>query len=200
MYVAGGCTSVTDCTAATNNVSYTQISVDGVLGAWSSTTANLPSNRTWGQLEAAGNSLYYIGGQGDTATDVRSEVYYGSPSGSTGNVTSWLTAANALPSARTKFGATVWNNRLYVIGGQGTGTGCVGGVCNTVYVSPQLNSGGNISSAWTTTSTSFTVPRSGLTALSYANNIYLFGGFNGTNYLNDSQYAKIDPTNGSVGG
>jgi hypothetical protein len=198
IYTAGGCTSVGDCTTAVNTVSYAPLDVNGAVGSWSDTTATLPAARTWGKLESAGGTLYYMGGQSSTSTDRRSEVYYGTPS--SGNISSWGTASNALPSGRTKFGSAVWNNRLYVIGGEGTGTGCTGSnVCNTVYVSPQLNAGGNIASAWTTTSTSFNVARSGLTAVAYANNIYLFGGFDGTNFLSDSQYSQISTADGSIG-
>jgi N-acetylneuraminic acid mutarotase len=62
----------------------------------------------------------------------------------------------------------------------------------TVYVSPQLNSGGDITSAWSTASTSINVARSGAAVVAYANNLYVFGGFDGTNYLSDVQYAQID--------
>jgi hypothetical protein len=134
-----------------------------------------------------------MGGQSSTATDERAEVYYGTPS--SGNITSWGTATNGLPAARTKFGGSVWNNRLYVVGGLDSNTASTA----TVYVSPQLNSGGNITSAWSTASTSFNVARSGLTAITYANNIYIFGGYDGTNYLSDGQYAQISTSNGSVG-
>lgn len=198
IYNAGGCTSTSDCTTAINTVSYAPIDVNGVVGTWTNTTANLPAVRAFGKLRSAGGSLYYMGGQSSTATDFRTEVYYAAPS--SGNVTTWNTASNGLPAGRSDFGATTWNNRLYVIGGKGTGTGCTGSnVCNTVYVSPQLNAGGNIGSAWSTSSTSFDVARSGGTAVAYANNLYLMGGNDGTNYLSDVQYSKIDPTNGTAG-
>lgn len=197
LYVAGGCVSATDCTNAVNTVSYAPLDAYGTVGTWTNTTASLPADRTWGSLKAAGGTLYYIGGQSDTATDRRTEVYYGTPSGS--NITSWATASNGLPAARSNFGATVWNDRLYVVGGQGTGTGCTTGVCNTIYVSPQLSSGGNITTAWSSSSTPFNVARSGTVAVAYANNLYLFGGFDGTNYLSDTQFAQINGTNGNVG-
>lgn len=198
VYVAGGCTSTTDCTTAVNTVSYAPIDANGALGTWNNTTATLPAVRTWGKLEAAGGTLYYMGGQSSTASDWRTEVYYGTPA--SGNVTTWGTASNGLPSARTKFGATVWNNRLYAVGGNGTGTGCTASnVCNTVYVSPQLNSGGNITSAWSTASTSFNIARSGVTAVAYANNLYILGGYDGTNYLSDTQYSQISTANGNAG-
>ncbi len=197
IYVAGGCTSATDCTATTNDVSYAAIDANGSLGTWTS-TSGLPAARAWGKLRSAGNSLYYIGGQSNTATDRRSEVYYATPSG--GAIPSWGTATNALPAGRTKFGAAVWNNRLYVVGGQGTGVGCTASnVCNTVYMSPDLSSGGDIATAWSTASTSFNVARSGATAIAYANNLYVYGGYDGANYLNDSQYAQLSTSTGTAG-
>lgn len=184
LYIAGGCTSATDCTTATTNVSYAQIAADGSVGTWSSTSAALPVARTWGQLEAAGGTLYYVGGQSSTASDERTEVYYATPSN--GNVSAWATASSGLPSARTKFGAAVWNNRLYVVGGLDSSAASTA----TVYVSPQLNAGGNITGSWTT-STAFNVARSGLTVVAYANNLYILGGNDGSNYLSDTQYAQI---------
>jgi hypothetical protein len=199
IYAAGGCVSTTDCTTASNDVSYAPIDANGTVGTWASTTGSLPDVRAWGKLEAAGGALYYMGGQSSTATDRRSEVYYATPA--SGNVTTWSTASSGLPSGRTNFGSTVWNNRLYVIGGEGTGTGCTGSnVCNTVYASPQLNAGGNITSAWSTSSMPINVARSGLTAVAYANNLYIFGGYDGANYLSDSQYAQINAATGLAGG
>jgi hypothetical protein len=195
IYVAGGCTSTTDCTTAINKVSYAPIDAYGVIGTWSNTTAPLPAVRAWGRLETAGGSLYYIGGQSSTATDERGEVYYGTPS--SGNIASWGTATNGLPggNVRTKFGSTVWNNRIYVVGGLNGSAADT----TTVYVSPQLNSGGDITSAWSTTSTPFNVARIGVAAVAYANNLYIFGGYDGANYLSDSQYSQISTTDGSVG-
>ncbi len=200
MYVAGGCTSTTDCTNAISDVSYAPIDPYGVVGSWTSVTLNgLPQVRTWGKLLSAGGTLYYIGGQ-DSGGTAQSTIYYTTPAANGSLPVTWATASNPLPSARSKFGATSWNNRLYVISGIGTGTGCTGSnVCSTVYVSPQLNSGGNISSAWTS-STNFNVARSGAAVSSYANNLYVIGGYDGTNYLGDVQYAKIDATTGLVSG
>lgn len=193
LYTAGGCTSTTDCTTAIDTVSYTPIDTNGGLGTWVNTTAALPAVRTWGKLLSAGSSLYYIGGQSSTATDERTEVYFGTPS--SGNISTWTAATNGLPGARTKFGAASWNNRLYVVGGLDVNAASTA----TVYVSPQLNSGGNIGSAWSTASTNFNIARSGAAAVAYANNLYLFGGSDGTNFLSDVQYSKIDTSTGNVG-
>ena len=192
LYVAGGCISTTDCTNATNSVQYAPISpADGTIGSWSA-GGNLPADRAWGSLEVAGGTLYYIGGQDDTATNEQSTVYY-TTSISGGNPTwSGTAASNGLPSARTKFSSTVWNNRLYVVGGLDGSAA----VTSTVFVSPQLNSGGNIATSWTTT-TGFNVARTGAAVTSYANNLYVFGGYDGSNYLSDAQFAQIN-SDGSV--
>jgi hypothetical protein len=192
MYVAGGCTSATDCTDATNNVQRATIDANGNVGSWSNTTAVLPADRTYGQLEVAGASLYYVGGQSDSATDERAEVYYATPV--SGDITTWSTASNGLPAARTQHSATVWNNRIYVTGGNDASA-----VAQTsVYISPQLNSGGDIPSTWTTSSNPFNIARNGLTTVAYSNNLYVMGGYDGTNYLSDVQFAQISST-GTIG-
>jgi hypothetical protein len=192
LYVAGGCISATDCTDATNSVQYAPISTsDGTIGTWAA-GGNLPADRAWGSLEVAGGTLYYIGGQDDTATNEQATVYY--TSGISGGNPTWngAVASNGLPGARTRFSSAVWNNRLYVVGGLDGNAA----VASTVYVSPQLNSGGDIGSAWLS-SAGFNVARTGAAVTAYANNLYLFGGFDGTNYLSDAQFTQIN-SDGSV--
>lgn len=184
LYVAGGCITSGDCNDATNSVQYAPLNDDGSIGTWSA-AANLPADRAWGQLEAAGGTLYYIGGQNDSAT-AQATVYYATPSG--GAIASWSTASNGLPAARTQHSAAVWNNRIYVTGGNATG----GAAQTTVYISPQLNAGGNISSAWNASGTQFSVARNGHTTVAYANNLYILGGYTGTAYLSDVQFTQIN--------
>lgn len=198
LYIAGGCTSTTDCTAATSNVQKAAIDANGTIGSWSNTTAALGGNRAYGQLETAGGTLYYIGGQTGVDTMPQSTIYYGTPSGS-GDVTAWTAATKGIgdtgsgAQVRSQFSATVWNNRLYVAGGNNATPTAQ----TTVYVSPQLNSGGDITSNWTST-TPFNVARNGLVAIAYSNNLYILGGYDGTNYLSDVQFAQI-ASNGTVG-
>jgi hypothetical protein len=191
LYIAGGCTDSASCGTVTNNVQYAPLDSSGNVGTWTSTTASLPAALAWGQLEVAGNTLYYIGGQSGTGVPT-ANVYYAAPTGS-GDVTSWSTASNVLPQARTEHSAAVWDNRIFVVGGNNSS----GVAQNTVYVSPQLNSGGNITSAWTS-ATSFDVARSGLSAITYANNLYILGGYTGSAFLSDVQVAKIN-SDGTLG-
>ncbi len=196
LYAAGGCTGTTDCTTPVATVSSAPLDANGTVGAWTDQAA-LPAPRGWGKLVSVGGTLYYIGGQ-DAAGTPQSTIYYATPAGAT--LSTWATSTNGLPSARSKFGATTWNNRLYVVGGQGSGSGCTGSnVCSTIYVSPQLNSGGTIGSAWSTASTNLPVARSGVAAIAYANNLYAFGGFDGANYLSDTQFSQISTATGTSG-
>lgn len=194
LYVAGGCIStVADCSGAgggnntTNNVQYAVINPqDGSVGTWNNGGA-LPADRAWGSLEVVGGTLYYIGGHNDTQTNEQSTVYY-TTSVTSGNPTwSGSAASNGLPAARARFGSTVWNDRIFIVGGVDGSAN----VTSTVYVSPQLSSGGNITSAWSSES-GFDVARSGAAVTAYANNLYLFGGFTGSQYLSDSQFTQIN--------
>lgn len=191
LYYAGGCTNI-GCTTLSGTVNYIALdSYGNQTGSWM--TSALPSSavRAWGKLVAAGGGLYYVGGQSGTAiTTAQSTVYYASVSGGT---PTWGTATQGLPATRTQAGIAVWNNRIYVAGGYNASSA----VQSTVYVSPAL-SGGNITTAWATNSTSFNVARAGLTAVAYANNLYIFGGYDGTNWLLDSQFASIGYKQGTI--
>lgn len=192
IYVAGGCVGILDCNNATNIVEYAALNPNGTIGSWTATGA-LPSDRVYGQLEQAGGTLYYMGGQ-DDAEVPQSTIYYATPA-SDGSISAWSTASGAIgdtagaaASVRTQFGATVWNNRIYIAGGFDSGKNST----STLFVSPQLNSGGNIAADSWTTSTSINVPRNGATAVAYANNLYILGGHDGINFLSDVQYTQIN--------
>jgi hypothetical protein len=198
IYLAGGCVGDLDCNDASNVVEYAPLNADGTVGTWT-TTAALPADRVYGQVEQAGGTLYYIGGQDDSKA-AQSAIYYTTPA-SDGSITSWSTAsggigdtASAAPAARTQMGATVWNNRIYVVGGFDGSNAST----NSVFVSPQLSSGGNIAADSWSTSTAFNVARNGATAIAYANNLYVLGGHDGTNFLSDVQYAKVN-ADGTIG-
>jgi hypothetical protein len=199
LYVAGGCIGVLDCNNAVNEVDYAPLNPDGSVGTWSTATS-LPADRVYGQLEQAGGTLYYLGGQDDSQT-AQSTIYYATPAAD-GSISSWSTAsggvgdtASAAAVARTQFSSTVWNNRIYLLGGYDGSTTPT----NTVFVSPQLNSGGDIGANSWSSDTGFNVARDGLTAIAYANNLYMLGGHDGVNFLSDVQYAQIN-ADGTIGG
>lgn len=195
IFYAGGCTDMA-CTTVTTNVYTAPVNVnDGSLGSWTATTAGLPGiGRAFGSLVNTGGSLYYVGGQTGAGTP-SSSVYYATPT-TAGDITAWSTATNGLPGTRTEIGAAVWNNHIYVVGGRATSS--TTSQQSQIYYSPALSSGGDITSAWTTINSAFNVARSGETVITYANNIYILGGFDGANYLSDVQYAQLS-SNGNVG-
>lgn len=199
IYVAGGCQGDLDCNDASNIVEYAALNPNGSVGAWS-TTASLPNDRVYGQLEQVGGTLYFIGGQ-DDAKVAQSTIYYAVP-GSDGSISSWATASGGLgdtaaaaPAGRTQQGATVWNDRIYVTGGFDNNNNST----DSVFISPQLPSGGNIAADSWTAAGSFNVARNGVTAVAYANNLYILGGHDGINFLSDVQFAKIN-ADGTLGG
>lgn len=198
IYVAGGCIGALDCNDAASTVDYAPLNPDGTIGAWT-TTGSLPADRVYGQLEQIGGTLYYLGGQDDTET-AQSTIYYATPAAD-GSIVSWATASGgvgdtsgSVAAARTQLSATTWNDRIYVTGGYDAANA----VTNTVFVSPQLSSGGNIAADSWTSATGFNVARNGLTAVAYANNLYILGGHDGVNFLSDVQYTKIN-ADGTLG-
>lgn len=202
MYIAGGCINNTDCTSVTTNVQKASIDANGALGAWTNTNvAALPAGRGYGELEVAGNTLYFLGGQLGNGTP-QTTVFYATM-GSNGEISSWGTASGGVGDTnsqgavrRAQFGAAVWNNRIYITGGvDETATRS-----NHVYISPDLSAGGDIpSNSWTGGSGSgFNVAREGHTAITYANNLYILGGYTGSVYLSDVQFTKIN-SDGSLG-
>lgn len=202
IYVAGGCTSATDCTTAITDVQYAPISAnDGSIGTWTSATNGLPAVRTWGKLVTVGGYLYYMGGQDSTATNEQSTVYYVGTFSSGDITAAWSTASGGIgdtnsqaAQARTKFGVAVWDSRIYVVGGLDGSAA----VTSTVYISPRLTSGGNmVADSWSS-GTAFNVARFGSAVTAYANNIYSFGGNDGTNYLNDGQFASFGYKTGTI--
>ena len=192
IYLAGGCIGDLDCNNASDIVEYAPLNADGSIGSWT-TTASLPGDRVYGQIEQIGGTLYYMGGQDDLKA-AQSTIYYATPAPD-GTIGSWATASGGIgdsastnATARTQFGATVWNDRIYVVGGYNS----INTSVNTVFVSPQLSSGGNIPADSWSSSTAFNVPRNGATAVAYANNLYILGGHDSINFLSDVQYTKIN--------
>jgi hypothetical protein len=184
LYVAGGCISADNCSAVTDDIEAASLSAaDGSVGTWQS-VGSLPAGRAWGSLKTIGSSLYYVGGIGGGSLVPQATVYYATASG--GTLGSWAAATNGLPQARSNFGAAVWNDRIYVVGGKNSS----GNTTATVYVSPQLT-GGDVGSNWSSVA-AFNVARSGVAVTAYANNLYLFGGYDGSNYLSDVQFTQIN--------
>jgi hypothetical protein len=194
IYVAAGCGTYAlgtgNCSATTNNVSYAVLNPDGAIGTWTNVTSgagSLPANSGFGGLVALNGYLYYMGGENNSGT-AQTAVYY-SQIGANGVPGTFNTASNVLPAAKTRLATAVFNDHIYVTGGS---------TSTTVYYSPALPSGGDITSAWTST-TAFTTGRSNHAAVAVGGYLYIMGGYDGTNFLSDVQYAPINISTGAVG-
>jgi hypothetical protein len=204
VYVVGGCTASIDCSAndSTREGEYAPISAgDGSIGTWSALTGNISTvtsgdGRGWGGLVVIGNALHFVGGLDDArnggSSDAKSAVYSAVPNTSTGDIASWTTdtplgtGSAAGVADRARVGVAAWNGRIYVVAGNND---TLATPRTTIYVSNDVSSGGQVT-GWTST-TDLTVARRSPAVTAYANNLYVFGGDDGTNYLNDSQYAQI---------
>lgn len=199
LYVAGGCSGTVDCqtnpgTATFQGDSaYVQINADGSLPGWS-TGPSFPTaaTRGFGCMVSAGGYLYYIGGRDGTNAGY-AQVYYSQLVN--GVPQAWATSGTSFGAGlnRQDMGCAVFNNRIYVVGGSDR----TPAYTSTVYYSPALPSGGDVTS-WTST-TAFTTGRSGATVIAYGQTLYVIGGYDGTNYLMDVQYADINSSTGAIG-
>jgi hypothetical protein len=136
LYQAGGTSDAIGFSDGTN-VFYAQVHSDGTIGAWTNTTS-LPV-AIIGQASVAANGFVYLLGGDDFWIDdslpggyqliVTNTVHYAKIN-SDGSLGSWQTA-NPLPNPNglTQLSASVWNNRIYAIGGSDEN----GLLVNTVY-------------------------------------------------------------------
>ena len=209
LYVAGGCqaytvgaslgNTTTQCTTpGTNNlntVAYTAINPDGTLGTWTTSGNNLTASnaRAFGCLMAAGGYLYYVGGEDNTGAATATVLY--SQIGANGVPGTWAQATQGLTAARRNLSCGIFNSHVYATGGINGSNADV----TTVDYSPDLSSGGNITSVWTAFGTGFTTARANHVALVAAGYLYVIGGDNATSAQIDVQFIQLNPSGGSTG-
>ncbi len=208
MYAAGGCTTYTvgttfgntSCPAGNqdNSVAYTAVNPDGTLGSWTTSGNNLTASnaRAGGCLVANSGYLYYVGGEDNTGVSVSTVLY--SQIGANGVPGAWSQATNGIPFPRSWFGCGVFGNRVYVTGGQNN-LFAIGINQVSVYYSPDLSTGGNITGSWGT-GTTFTTTRSNNVSVVAGGYLYVIGGDDGTNALQDVQYIQLNPSTGATTG
>ena len=167
---------------------------------WFPSTVALTTERTFAAAAAYNNRLYFMGGQTNAATGGVTTVEYANinPIGTFGSWTS--TGMVALPSVRHNHTMQVYNDRMYLIGGNSAGT-----LQSSVqYI--KMASDGTMTGSWTTT-TAFTTARmawGGSFSTIWGGYIYISGGctaINGSGYCttiaSDVQLASIN-ADGSV--
>ena len=203
IYYAGGCTSLT-CTTGTdsNTVYYAPINANGDLGTWNTTTA-MGTKRAYFGLTAYKGYLYAIGGSNFATTALATTEHAYICDGTTtggctagggniGKVGTWSADTSmGAGNERADFGFSTFNGYVYVAGGTNNS-----GTLQTSVFHALLGTG-SIGS-WTTTDTAFTTARSGAVLVAYGASLYLLGGYDGANYLQDTQYVNITGT-GTIG-
>ncbi len=200
LYVVGGCSAqALLCTGLTNVTEYATIRGDGSLSAWtastSAATGHLPTAVLWHTVVTANGYLYSIGGQ-DTGGAGQNTINYVAIK-SDGSLGAWASAGVTLPVNLRGSVAVIYNNYLYVMGGNRGGDSTT--TQNITYVAKIYADGrlGPLQQA-----TAFTTARASAKATTYNGRIYIGGGqsdYGGapTTYQ-DTQYTTVSTTPGDI--
>lgn len=182
VYLTGGTTATG---VFTNQVRYAPINANGTIGTWVSSTG-LPANRGIHASMTSNGFLYVIGGyDGSAATG----TVLMAPINANGTIGTWSTTSSLL-SPRYYIDAYIYNNYVFIAGGRTTGSVEIN---SSMYA--KINTDGTLGT-WTA-GTSFTTARSNHTTVINNGYMYIAGGWNGTTYYGDVQYASLMP---AVGG
>jgi hypothetical protein len=175
----------------TNTVLVADVNADGTLSAWRNAGAGGASSTTvttaFGHGATASNGYIYVAGGSDGSSSQTTTEY--AKIGGDGSLGSW-TSGNALATARRSPGMTSYNGRVYVTGGQSSGSTLL---ASTEYAT--IQSDGSLNSWATTTSAATTRFRH----VSYAYDGYLYSAtgcsaYNGTSCTSltaTTEYAPI---------
>lgn len=198
VYILGGCSSAySSCSTASNDLT----TVTRCTYNWSSNSINSCSAQTGfttgrygAQVTIYKNYIYVMGGM--NGSTYLNDVQYHALDTSTGAISgAWTTASSSynLPTARAFFGLTQGNNgTLYVAGGKAS----TGNLADVQYAKLNPYNGG-FATGWTSTN-AFTNARYAFGLTFSQGYLYLAGGYNGTTYYADTQYAPVN-TDGSIG-
>jgi N-acetylneuraminic acid mutarotase len=179
LYVIGGHNGST----YYDDVQYVHIDpVNGDLGSW--TTANFTfTTKRLGHTSVVHNGYLYVIGGYTNEGSVRSlnDVQY-APINADGSLGSWK-AGSSFDKPRRAHASVVYKGYLYVIGGHDD----INYFNDVQYAHIKAN--GSLGS-WTTTSP-FATERQGHAVVVYNSRLYVIGGYDGSNYHDDVQYAKF---------
>ncbi len=182
LYVIGGW----DGANTIGDVLFAPINPDGSIGAWAATSSLDPYPKDSHTCHAYNGYMYVICGK-ENGTP-RQEIMY-SAINADGTLAGWSTAGTFY-SPRYNHTSVIYNGYLYIIGGRNS-TQCF----NDVYFAP-IRANGTVGGF--TATTGFTTARAEHASVAYNGYLYVLGGNDGTNLLNDIQYAPIN-ADGSIG-
>lgn len=180
-YIGGGSANIGGSNDAVGDTQYAQINADGTLGAWRA-SSDLSSERFSGGSAMYKGYIYALGGS-EAGSGTRSVQYStvtaGGSSGAYGSSTTFTTK-------RGRAGVVVYNNYIYVTGGDSADTG--GGTRNTTRVAP-LNDDGSVGSY--VSGRALPTALTALSVVAYRGYMYVLGGCTAT-------YTSCDNTANNV--
>lgn len=186
VYVMGGSNSLYN-----TDVYSAKLNSDGSVGTWTTSPNTLPVGVATATAVVNNGYVYVMGGW-DGTPQVVDTIYY-SKLGANGTLGAWSTeTTNPLPQAIGYAGSVIYNHKVYVIGGEDSGSANL----STVYYDT-FNSNGSLGT-WQTATNSLPQGVSALTAVENNGYIYSLGGFAFGNIIDNVYYAKIN-SDGSVG-
>jgi hypothetical protein len=157
-----------------DDVLFAEINPDGTLSNWQSTSSF--QNKRFDHCSFSHNGFVYILG-GENKSTIFDDVQFAqiNPDGTIGQ---WQTTIS-LPSAQTAHSCFVFDNKIFVTGGNSN---------DIIYA--DINQDGTIGQ-WETSSSSFLNTRGNHTSVIHENFLYIIGGSDGQNLLNDIQFAQL---------
>ena len=162
---------------------------DGSLNAWQSNTSMAGAVHR-GQIAYYNGYVYSVSGK-IGGSRVATSYYAAVNNGGSGAAGAVLTSSNNFTNGRGLLGAVAYKGYLYVLGGVDS---------SSVYYNDvqyaAINPDGTVGT-WSLTA-SFINARGGLGAFASGGYMYILGGYDGTTYYNDVQYAPIN-SNGTLG-
>jgi hypothetical protein len=166
MYGIGGVYNNGGTQAVSNLVTFTKLRSDGMLSSWNVASANLPAGTSFAHMSIAyvNGKIFLMGGANASGTS-QTQVYYGTPDPSTGDIPSWTQVTNSLPAATSNSTAIAYNGYMYIINGGN----------NAMYVS-QISTTGQPLGAWSTVSLSPMTSLAGRFSAMYNGYFYVMGG------------------------
>ena len=169
-----------------NDVEFTSLNQDGILGAWQTTTSFSIARQAHSAI-VYNDYIYVAGGLNSSALAVQDVQY--APLNTDGTIGAWDTTSS-LPSGRYHFSLIAHNDFLYAVGGSGDGAAIAADVLYAY-----INDDGSISS-WHST-TPLPSPRVQNVTRVFNDNLFVIGGSDGV-LRSDAYRAEIN-SDGSVG-
>ncbi len=172
VYILGGYTESED--TGLNDVLFSEINPDGTLGNWQFTSTF--NDARFDHCAVVHEGVIYLSG-GENKTTIFNDVQYAAinPDGSIGQ---W-TITTSLPVPKTAHTCFVFDKKLFISGGNSN---------DVIYaeISPT-----GIINPWKISSSFFQNNRGNHTSTIYQDYLYIIGGSDGQNLLNDVQFARL---------